>query len=497
MSSHPKPEPPWRHGYVRDDELRGTRIGDGSRKLGFDRAVCPHGAQHQNRVSENRPLSERRRGVALVVVITSIAILAVFVAELIENTTTDFHVATAERDRLKAEYLAKSGINLTRLLIAREPQIRQAVGMLLQPLYQGAQPPQLNVWDFADMLLAPFADANNAEAMTASTGIDFGMMEGIRDSGGTFEVIAVPENAKINLNHPLFFTGDDAKRSTAMQLFELLGGRQSPDSPYDPMFSARDPDGQYTTRLDIVSAMIDWWDPDEQRTLFDPGNATIAAGGSEDDVYGQFADPYVVKNAPFDSLEEIRLIRGVGDDFWATFVDPDPEDPRSRKITIYGSGAVNVNLAEPDVLLARLCSFLTETPQPLCMNPLELAAFMQLFSTVKSFVPVPLFATTNDFLEFASGTGRAYGVLAGFLAAMNMPQLIAWTPVQIPADKRQDITRAFLTDASIFTIQSTAYVGRARAKISMVVNFDRPWTPPRGVAGSMPALGVVHHWRLE
>jgi general secretion pathway protein K len=435
--------------------------------------------------------------VALVVVITSIAILAVFVAELIENTTTDFHVATAERDRLKAEYLARSGINLTRLLIAREPQIRQAVGMLLQPLYQGAQPPQLNVWDFADMLLAPFADARNAEEMSATTGIDFGMMEGIHDAGGTFEVIAVPENSKINLNVPLFFSGDDARRSTAMQLFELLGGRQSPDSPYDPMFSARDPDGQYTTRLDIVSAMIDWWDYDEQRTLFDPGNGTVAVGGSEDDVYGQYADPYIVKNAPFDSLEEIRLIRGVGDDFWATFVDPDAEDPRKRKITIYGSGAVNVNLAEPDVLLARLCSFLTETPQPLCMDPLQLAAFMQLFSTLKSFVPVPLFATPNDFLEFASGKGRVYGLLTGVLTGMGMPQLIAWTPVQIAADQRQRIANAFLTEASIFTIQSTAYVGRARAKMSMVVNFDRPWTPPRGVPGSMPALGVVHHYRLE
>jgi general secretion pathway protein K len=470
----PSPARPWRHGYVSEAELRGAR---------------------PRRRSGRGP--EPRRGVALVVVITSIAILAVFVAELIENTTTDFHVATAERDRLKAEYLARSGINLTRLLIAREPQIRQAVGILLQPLYQGAQPPQLNVWDFADMLLAPFADAKNAEAMTATTGIDFGMMEGIRDAGGTFEVIAVPENSKINLNVPLFFSGDDAKRSTAMQLFELLGGRQSPDSPYDPMFSARDPDGQYTTRLDIVSAMIDWWDYDEQRTLFDPGNGTVAVGGSEDDVYGQYADPYIVKNAPFDSLEEIRLIRGVGDDFWATFVDPDAEDPRKRKITIYGSGAVNVNLAEPDVLLARLCSFLTETPQPLCMDPFQLAAFMQLFTTLKSFVPVPLFATPNDFLEFASGTGRVYGVLTGFLTGMGMPQLVAWTPVQISADQRQRIASAFLTEASIFTIQSTAYVGRARAKMSMVVNFDRPWTPPRGVPGSMPALGVVHHYRLE
>jgi general secretion pathway protein K len=435
--------------------------------------------------------------VALVVVITSIAILAVFVAELIENTTTDFHVATAQRDRLKAEYLARSGVNLTRLLIAREPQIRQVVGMLLQPLYQGAQVPQLNVWDFADMLLAPFSDPQNAEAVSATTGIDFGMMEGIHDTGGTFEVIAVPENSKINVSAPLFLTGDDARRSTALQLFELLGGRHSPDSPYDPMFSARDPDGQYTTRLDLVSAMIDWWDYDEERTLFDPGNGTIAVGGSEDDVYSTFRDPYVVKNAPFDSLEEIRLIRGVGDDFWATFVESETEDPRERKITIYASGAVNANFAPPHVLLARLCSLLTETPQPLCTVE-QGAVFIGLLGTLRGIVQnVPLFSTPNDFLEFVSGTGRVYTMLTGLLTMMNMPHLLAWTPLQIPPDVRQRVASAFLTEASIYTIESTAYVGRARAKMSVVVNFDKPWTPPRGVPGSMPALGVAHHYRLE
>jgi general secretion pathway protein K len=488
------PNTPWPYGYVSDAELRGrySRF-HVSRNSDVERARPALG-----NVNTRIP-SPRQRGVALVVVITSIAILAVFVAELIENTTTDFHVATAQRDRLKAEYLARSGVNLTRLLIAREKQIRQVVGMLLQPLYQGAQVPQLNVWDFADMLLAPFSDPQNAEAMTATTGIDFGMMEGLHDTGGTFEVVAVPENSKINVSAPLFLTGDDARRSTALQLFELLGGRQSPDSPFDPMFSARDPDGQYTTRLDLVSAMIDWWDYDEERTLFDPGNGTIAVGGSEDDVYGTFPDPYLVKNAPFDSLEEIRLIRGVGDDFWATFVESESEDPRERKITIYASGAVNANFAPPQVLHARLCSLLTESPQPLCTEFAHAAAFIGMLGTMRAAVQnIPLFSTPNDFLEFVSGSGRVYTMLTALMTAFGQPPtMLAWTPLQIPPDVRQRIAGAFLTEASIYTIESTAYVGRARAKMSMVVNFDPPWTPPRGVPGSLPALGVAHHYRLE
>ena len=124
------------------------------------------------------------------------------------------------------------------------------------------------------------------------------------------------------------------------------------------MFSARDPDGHFTTRLDVCSDVIDWWDYDDQRTTIDPGSGQVASGGSEDNIYSQLSEPYPIKNAPFDSLEELRLIRGIGEDFWATFVDPKPDDPRARNVTIYGSGAVNVNLAQPEVLLARLCSFL-------------------------------------------------------------------------------------------------------------------------------------------
>lgn len=437
-----------------------------------------------------------RRGVALVAVITSIAILAVFVAELLETTTTELHIATAERDRVKAEYLAKSGVNLTRLLIAREPEIRKVVAPFYQ-LLAGRPPPQINIWAFADTLLAPFEDLNNAKSMVESTGVDFGMMEGIKDTGGTFEVIGVPENGKLNLNAPLFLSGTEAARSTAMLLFGLLGGYTSPDSPYDPMFSQRDADGQFTTRLDIVSDVIDWWDYDQQRTVFDPGSNTVANGGGEDDVYGQFRDPYVVKNAPFDSLQELRLIRGVGDDFWATFVEPNGDDPRDRLITIYASGIVNVNEAEPQVLLARLCSYVSN--QILCNSLPQAQAFIQLFRTVKSVMPLALFTTPKDFIDFmtggAGGSRDLYTALLGFLGKDN--PLMAWTPMQISPDQRVQIEQKFLTEASIFTIQSTAHVGKAQAKVSVVVNFDKPWVPPPGAAGSLPALGVLHHYRID
>lgn len=474
------PGKPWRYGYV-------THAGS-----------APRGRARGARYGR-APGRGRRAGIALVVVMTVITMLTVLAAELLQNSSIAFQVATSERDRLRAEYLAKSGLNLTRLLIANEPAIRQVVS----PFYQLAvqrPPPQLNVWDFSDALLAPFASSSTAASLGADTGIDFGMMEGLIDAHGTFEVITVPENAKINVNKPLFFADNEARKSVAMQLYTLMGGLQSPQSPYDPMFASRDADGFFTTRLDIVSAMIDWWDWDQQRTVFDPGALEIGAGGSEDDVYRQLRDPYVVKNAPFDSLEEMRLIRGVGDDFWATFVESSPDDPRVRNVTIYGSGAVNVNLAPPAVLRARLCSFLTE--QPLCSNPAEAAAFDMLLGTAQRAIGIAAFSSVDDFISFVTGqaTGRGldiYTLLKTILGPDN--PLMMWTPIVLTPEQRQAMNGRFLVAASIFTIQSTGYVGRAQAKMTMVVNYDPPWRPPPGVSTTAPRppLGAVHYYRLD
>ncbi|MDH3819210.1 MAG: general secretion pathway protein GspK, partial [Myxococcales bacterium] len=94
-------------------------------------------------------------GVALIMAITTVAILAVLLADMHETTGTAFAVSTSQRDALQAEYMAKSATNLTRLLIAKEPAVRRFV----DPLYRGATgrpAPQLPVWNFVNEILSPF-----------------------------------------------------------------------------------------------------------------------------------------------------------------------------------------------------------------------------------------------------------------------------------------------------------------------------------------------------
>ncbi|HEX2677458.1 MAG TPA: hypothetical protein VHM19_12480 [Polyangiales bacterium] len=441
--------------------------------------------------------SKREQGVALVMVLTIIAVITVFVAELTQNTTTAFQVAISERDRLRAEYIAKSGLNLTRLVIAKEPQIRAIVAPMYQMVLQ-RPPPQMNVWTFADTILAPFANYGAAKESGAESGIDFSQMKGLKDTGGTFEIVAMPENTRLNVNNPLYLNGTEAQRSLAMQLFALTGGFQQ-QSPYDAMFNGIDPDGQITTRLDVVSDVIDWWDWDQQKTDFNAGAQSVSSGGGEDDIYSRFQDPYLVKNSAFDSLEELRMIRGVTDDFWATFVQSDPDDPRTRHLTVYGSGAINPNEAPPEVLVARVCSFVPE--QPLCNDPLQMAAFTELLRTARQFMPIPWFTTPNDFMNFVQGKGGShdlYPMLSGLQAMMPaIKPLLLWTPIVVPQDKLDQLKGSFVTGARIFTIQSTGTVGHASVRLSSVVNFDDHWTPPPPSAGHMGSLGVFHHFRVD
>jgi general secretion pathway protein K len=447
------------------------------------------------------------RGIALPLVLAVITVLAVLVADLGRSSSTAYQVAVNERDRVRAEYLARSGLNLTRLLISKEKLIRP----LVSPLYaavRGGAPPQINIWDFADQLLVPFSNYDSLSSASQQSGLDFSQAEGLGKTGGTFRIVATPENSKINVGKGLHFQSSLALLNVAQPLYDLMGGRL-PESPYDALFSERDADGQYTTRLDIVSDIIDWWDYDETRTIFDPGTIGVTSAGSEDDIYTTFRDPYRVKNAPYDSIEELRLIRGIGDDFWANFIEPDPGDPKTRLVTIYASGALNVNQAQPLALYTRLCShlLLTQQPQPLCVDPLEAAKFIQLLSTVRSLVPLPLFTTPEDFLKFVEGGKNdplnPYSMIASFFGATAQTPAagqqvsLLFTPVVIPPNQRAEITKSFVTAAEIFTIKSTGSVGKVEVTITSVVNFDKIWKPPAPNAGLMPGLGAIYYYRVD
>ncbi|HET6414815.1 MAG TPA: hypothetical protein VFG22_00870, partial [Polyangiales bacterium] len=240
-----------------------------------------------NDASRKRRSKRSEEGIALIIAIATVAILSVMLTDMHETTGTAFAVSTSQRDALQAEYMAKSAINLTRLLIAKEPEVRSFVN----PLYKaatGRPAPQLPVWNFIDELLSPFCTPEDQRSTLVELGIDFGNTVGFDDLPGECHVVAVSENGKINVNDPLFLDGELARNSVATQLFSLTGGHL-PESPYDALFNKQDENGTLTTRIDLITAVIDWWDQDIQRTDFDPGGGITRTGGTgtEDDSFYQ------------------------------------------------------------------------------------------------------------------------------------------------------------------------------------------------------------------
>src|SRR5262249_12588064 len=157
-------------------------------------------------------------------------------------------------------------------------------------------------------------------------------------------------------------------------------------------------------RMEVCSALIDWADVDEQKFSCDVSTSSAPPSNAPEDAYYQLLPkPYRRKNAPYDSLDELHMVRGVGDDFWSTFIDPEPTNPKKRVMTVWGQGAVNVNTATPQTLLAITCA--GAVPQtPICVDPAQMQLFLTAFMMAQGItMGAPMFGGPGDFVAMMQG----------------------------------------------------------------------------------------------
>ena len=418
-----------------------------------------------------------QRGTALIMVLLAIVVLTVFLTEVQGETATGLASAIAARDRLKAEYHARSAINLARMLIATEPTVRRAIAPMLMLMGQKGKPPQIPVWEFADQVLGIYNGNTGAADFGALAGVDPQAAENVGlGTAGHFVLAIVDEDSKINVN--IAARGDTfSSMQIASQLMGLMVGPQ-----YDPMFDGLDPDGQVSDRATICGAIIDWADWNEERESC-ALSAEATAAGAEDNFYQTIGLDYFRKNAAFDSLDELRLVRGMSDDFWGTFVDPDPQDPKKRILTVWGQGKINVNTANAQTLWALVCGPTGAPDAPMCIDPLQAAGFMSAVSLVRGFtMGAPLFGSAKDFVT----TMKGGGMLGPFLTMAGVQ------PVQ--AFKSEDHIRKMVTTKSkMFSIYAEGVVPsrrrETRVSIHAVIDFrnatDVSQVDPGGLAAML------------
>lgn len=417
-------------------------------------------------------------------VLGALTILTVMLTELQDESSAEFASSLEARDALVAEYAARSAINLSRLLIATEPTIRTAVSPILAILF-GGQVPQIPVWNFADRMLGPFNDKSGGKDFSDFSGMDLALGKNLGFPGARFEVNIVDEDAKINVNAAS--RGSTFGQQQLMtQLMTLMAPAQ-----YNSMFERRDADGNFSDRQNICAAIIDWVDPDQDTMLCDPTSQTAQSMPPEDSYYQNLKKPYQRKNAAFDSLEELRRVRGITDDYWNTFIDPEPSHPEKRLLTVWGqSNAININSASPQALLMLICSNAVPGTK-LCTDPMEMQKFLTIVTLMRGFtMGAPPFGSPGALVSLIQGKG----FLAPLITAAGLEPVNLVSP---------DVAKKQMTTSSkVFSIYATGIVKagkrESRVHIHVVVDFrsapapDSPTAGPGmqpGASGATPPIG--------
>jgi general secretion pathway protein K len=415
----------------------------------------------------SRARKTRERGVVLPMVIGAIVVLSIILTELQTETSAEMAAATSARDALQAEYTARSGVNLARLLIASEPTVRAAIAPLFA--FMKRTPPQIPVWEFTEKILSAFIGEVGETTETSTATLDFNSERGrnLRFPNGGFDLVIVDEDAKININQAS--SNDIARIRLGKQITGLITPLQ-----YSSVFEQKDAQGQFHDRGQVCSALIDWCDVDETQFNCD-FSATAQSAGAEDSYYALLPKPYKRRNAPLDSLDELHMVRGVTDDFWATFVDPEPNKPKKRIMTVWGQGTVNVNTANPQTLLAIVCS--GAPAAEICTDPLQASMFLTGVTMARGVsMGAPLFGSAQDFIQTMSGKGMLGPILTG----------IGMKPVKFQSEA--EFAKSIATESKLFSIYAIGnkkgYKRETRVKIHAVVDFRT--AAPLGVQANGP-----------
>lgn len=230
-----------------------------------------------------------KQGSILILVLWTVSLLAAFAVILGYQVRQQLTLAWRLEERERLGMLAAAGARRA-LVVVKTDDSEQSAGWLGSPL-------SLNEEDFADQELSGGLYSIGYEYWdehTQSYAFWYGLMD---------------EERKINLN--------TAELGVLQRLIsEVLAVDE-------------------TEALEYASAIVDWRDEDTP--------AAPSSAGAEDSYYQGLPRAYEAKDAPFEVLEELLLVKGITPDIYAAL---------KAYVTIYSQGPVNINTAAKPVLIA-------------------------------------------------------------------------------------------------------------------------------------------------
>lgn len=235
-----------------------------------------------------------RSGLVLLLVLATVALFTVMVIDFSADEGLDIELAYNFRDSVQARYLADAGIEAARVMLKED-----------DPAY-----------DAQDEEWGSFSEY----AMGASSYLE----------GPSFGGTLTDECGKIDLN-AMAIPGEQLYREAQFKyLFELL-----------------EIDISEAELDELVGSVKDWLDADDEPEF----------GGAESDYYLSLDPPYVCKNGPFDTPEEILLVKGMKPEYY--YGTEDYQGIRDY-VTVGTGGKINPNTAPAVVLMSLSRTYMGE-----------------------------------------------------------------------------------------------------------------------------------------
>jgi hypothetical protein len=344
-----------------------------------------------------------QRGIALVAVLIALAIILVITNEFGTETNNDMFAAANYRDQMRTQFLARSAQGFGELVVRIQQRLDNT------KIGSSTLGQQFQITDYADMLVQPFC--GSPQEVHDALGPFADRMKGIGADIGTcgFEGGFQTEDNKINVNCASM-VGPPTNPSQSAIKSEIDALLYFP--AYDPVFDENDAEGWHRDRQMQAASILDYIDTDTSH-LHDRGTA-------EDYGYESLKDRYYAKNNKIDTIDEIKLARGVDDRFWTLF---------GHAFTVYGDCKINImTLSDPQLIAAIL--FLTAKNQndPVVMDPKLLFALAGLVAQARQYGET--FSNLNEFIAFVKDPGASVatlastgqGTLAGSAASVAMSQ---------------------------------------------------------------------------
>lgn len=347
-------------------------------------------AAGQRSVGQGSPgPADAQRGVALLLAITAIAILTIFSLEFTYQSRVAVKTSNYVESEVEAYLHARAALELSALVIGSTDIVESILNKYASMM--GGRKPQINTAAYA----CEFVNAFCKGEMTMM-GIQLISLEGHQGVGlarGTCGCTSGDEDGRVNINRVATLPEKQAVFDTLYKVLERNEGATRVGELDKDM-------------AQLALNIIDWADKDQTKTDVDPATRKLLEGsGAEGSKYARAG--YKVKDAPFDTTEEVRMVEGMTDSMWCKLRD---------QVTVYATEKLNVNTASVEVLKALVCKNLANpaNEQIACARgyesnqfvPVNVAGqYIEVCRTLKKMIFSPPFANAARFVQFFDKLG--------------------------------------------------------------------------------------------